>query len=281
MSDKDTKDQKDELAFKPNHIEEEILIPYISNHVAQITKLFEEMEKIFQQIQTDQKYLEDFFVVFSNYYHKRFVHLQQIITQENTQQEVNYAKELLFNGIESHLNQYLNALRSKELKPPKEKSFKEISQYVTRVESVMINLKTLRNKILNIVLPATSITFSDPKTGKTIDNRFSFSAEGVTQVSLLPFDTILREIVLFCDNGLQTIDSWKKSLIEREVQETQKIVSYRQVESATKQERTSLFALYIQILLIFLSLLFLFVGIFFDKIIDIIIDALLMFSYYF
>ena len=122
----------------------------------------------------------------------------------------------------------------------------------------MSNIKQMKHKIFNIVLPMTTLTFVDSKTKKEIQKLHSDNP--IARIGLLPFETIIDEIASLCENGIQNIDSWFKHLQNKKIQYMETIVNEKKVQAAQEQAKAAKMTFRVQLRYMALSVIFIIVS---------------------
>ena len=234
----------------------------IQNH----SSLFIEVKKIYSKLQNEnteniQQHIEDFESFIQNYYITKYAMQSNKITCQ--------AKKLgkmLLNGIYNHLIQYTDVLKKLKRVSPEEDNIEQVEEYMIKTKSLMSNLIQLKNKIFSIILPMTTLEIVNQKTGEVIKSLHLDSLEGkVTKIGLLPFETMLDEIALLCENGISSIDSWFNHLKNKKIQHIENIVNQSKVQAAQEQAKAAKWTFFTQIGVIILSLIFILVSIFFQQ----------------
>lgn len=243
--------------FEPqsDFIEKNILIPVITEQVETISTLFNKMREIYNQLQNQnseesQRYIKDFEWSIKN------SKMKLGIQSNSVSEEAKKYREMLLNGIDDHLTQYTDALK-KLGEISSEDDIKNISEYMINVRKFMFNIMQLKNKILSIILPMTTLETINRKTGEVIQRLHLESPEGkVTKIGLLPFETILDEIASFCDNGIKSIDSWFEHLKNKRIQYLETVVNQSKVQAAQEQAKAAKWTFFVQLGFIVLSFSF-------------------------
>ena len=271
------KDKKENITDKiktfqitPDFIEKSIFIPTINQQIDAISELFKQIEKIYNELQNvnsrlGQQYVKDFDSMMINYYEKTFItydskRKEQIHKEAKNQSKK--ARELLLRGISSHLEQYMNNLNSLEKISSKELKIEKISEYMINIKKIMLNIIEMKNKIFSIVLPMTTLIFID---SKTKEEQRIHSDHPIKRIGLLPFETLLDEISLFCKNGVESIDSWFKHLKNKRIRYIEAVVNQSKVQVAQDQAKAAKWTFYTQLGFIGLSVLFIIVSFFLSE----------------
>ena len=248
--------------LKPDFFEKNILIPVITRQTETISFLFDEIDKIHNQLQNEeseytQQYVKDFDSMMGKYYLNTFKR-DNVGIREQAKKDAKKARELLLNGISSHLEQYMNNLKDLGEVSSQENNIKKISEYMIKIQAFMFNITQMKNKIFNIVLPMTTLTFVDSKTKKEIQRLHSDNP--VTRIGLLPFEIIIDEVALLCENGIKSIDSWFDHLKNKRIQYLETIVNQSKVQAAQEQAKAAKWTFYTQLGFMILSVLFIIVS---------------------
>ncbi len=244
--------------LKSDFVEKNIVIPVIIEQIKTISFLFVKMEEIYNQIQNEQseyaqRYVRDFNSMMVEYYISKFRIDNQGIREQATK-EAEKARELLLSGISSHLKQYMSNIKNLGEISGQENNIEKISEYMIKVKTFMLNIEQMKNKIFNIVLPMTTLTFIDSNTQKEIQTLYSDNP--IAKIGLLPFETMINEIALLCDNGIKSIDSWFDHLRNKRIQYLESIVNQSKVQAAQEQTKAAKWTFFVQLGFIVLSFSF-------------------------
>lgn len=252
--------------IKPSFIEKNIIIPNIINQMNAISLLFKEMGKIYNQLKDENnEYAQEFkkdlteMVITDN--KKKLQLTDPIIIKQmenEAKSEANRLREMLLNGISDHLDQYLSLLNNLGRISPKEDRIETISEYMIKAKSFMSNITQFKKKIFNIVIPMTTVIITNPKTKKEI-KRLPID-HPIETIGLLPFETIIDEIALLCENGIKSIDSWFDHLKNRKVQYLEIVVNQSKVQAAQEQAKAARWTFRTQLGFMILSVLFIIVS---------------------
>ena len=126
------------------------------------------------------------------------------------------------------------------------------------VKKFMSNIIEMKNNIFNINLPMTTMTFIDSKTKE--EKQRIHSDHPTRRIGLLPFETLLDEIALFCENGIKSIDSWFDHLKNKRIRYIEAVVNQSKVQAAQEQSKAAKWTFYTQLGFIVLSILFIIVS---------------------
>lgn len=255
---------KDIQDFKPksDFVENNIFIPFISKKIKTISFLFNEIEKIHNEIKNEQteyaqRYKRDFDLMVEEYYIKEFgINNPSMI--EEAKSEAKKLRELLLNEVSSHLYQYINKLKELGDISNQEKDMQKIQEYMIKAQSFMSNIKKLKNKIFSIVLPLTTITIIDSRTKE--EKQTLYSSHPIKKIGILPFETIIDEIASLCENGIKSIDSWFKHLKDKRVQQLEAVVNQSKVQVAQEQAKAAKLTFRTQLGFMILSVIFIIVS---------------------
>ena len=225
------------------------------------------MKEIHNQLQNEQskyaqRYVRDFDSMMIKYYIGQFKIDNHGIKEQATK-EAKKARELLLTGISSHLEQYMSNIKSLGGVSSQENNIKKISEYMIKAKTFMHNIIQMKNKIFNIVLPMTTLTFVDSKTKKEIQKLHLDNP--IARIGLLPFETIINEVALLCENGIKSIDSWLNYLKNKRVQYLETVVNQSKVQAAQEQTKAAKWTFRTQLGFMILSVLFIIVSFFLSE----------------
>ena len=250
---------------KPDFFEHSILIPVITGHIKTISCLFKKMKQMYDLLQNKdtpeaQQYIKNFDQLMTDYYMKKFKNISLPVptysSEDQIKAEAKKYREMLLNGIASHLNQYMENIETMGTISNQEDDIKKISEYMINVRKFMLNIKQYKNKIFSIILPLTVMTVINRKTGEEVQRKLYASLEEVVKIGLLPFQTYLDEIASLCEAGITSIDSWFDHLKNKRLQNLEVIVNSSKVQAAQEQTKATKMTFRVQLRFIILSVLF-------------------------